>query len=90
MKQNVSKAQSAAKLRAASEAAVAAGKAADHDLLAAFTAYLKLEEASGDAARLQVAAHLQHLTCQYMPLYIKNLVRFQLYQSHRVMCANSS
>ncbi len=45
---------SAAKLRAASEAAVAEGKVPDHDLLAAFTAYLKLEETGGDAARLQV------------------------------------
>ncbi len=56
VKQNASKSQAAAKLRAASEAAVTAGRAADHDLLAAFTAYLKLEEAGGDAARLQVAA----------------------------------
>ena len=54
VKQIASRAQSAAKLRAASEAAVAEGKVPNHDLLAAFTAYLKLEETGGDAARLQV------------------------------------
>jgi len=47
-------AKAAAALRAASEAAVAAGKPADHDLLAAYSAYIKLEQGAGDPARVQV------------------------------------
>lgn len=58
VRQGHNRAQAAAKLRAASEAAVSAGRPADHDLLAAFSAYLKLEEAGGDPSRLQVAANL--------------------------------
>ena len=49
-----SKAQSAVAVRRASEAAVAAGKAADSELLAAYMAYIKLEEAQGEPARVQV------------------------------------
>ena len=48
------KAQAAVALRAANEAAVAAGKDADSELLAAYMAYTKLEEAQGDPARVQV------------------------------------
>ena len=48
------KAQAAVALRTASEAAVAPGKDADSDLLAAYMAYTKLEEAQGDPARVQV------------------------------------
>ncbi|KAK9810066.1 hypothetical protein WJX72_004227 [[Myrmecia] bisecta] len=46
------KAQRAVKLRAGHEAAVAAGKPADADLLAAYMAYIKLEQAQGDPARV--------------------------------------
>ena len=48
------KAQAAVALRAANEAAVAAGKDADSELLAAYMAYTKREEAQGDPARVQV------------------------------------
>lgn len=48
------KAQAAAALRAASEASIAPGKPADHDLLAAFRAYIMLEKRAGDPARVQV------------------------------------
>jgi hypothetical protein len=54
VKQGYTKAQAAAKLRAASETAVNAARPADHDLLAAFMAYLKLEEVAGDSFRQQV------------------------------------
>lgn len=48
------KAQAAAALRAASEASVAPAKPADHDLLAAYAAYLRLEKGAEDPARVQV------------------------------------
>ena len=48
------KAQAAVALRTANEAAVAPGKDADSELLAAYMAYTKLEEAQGDPARVQV------------------------------------
>ena len=48
------KAQAAVALRKANEAAVAPGKEADSELLAAYMAYIKLEEAQGDPARVQV------------------------------------
>jgi len=48
------KAQAAVALRTANEAAVAPGKDADSELLAAYMAYTKLEEARGDPARVQV------------------------------------
>ena len=48
------KAQAAVALRKANEAAVAPGKVADSELLAAYMAYTKLEEAQGDPARVQV------------------------------------
>lgn len=54
MAQGHENAKAAAALRAASEAAVAAGKPADHDLLAAYSAYIKLEQGAGDPARVQV------------------------------------
>lgn len=54
MAQAHEKAQAAAALRAASEASVAPGKPADHDLLAAFRAYIMLEKRAGDPARVQV------------------------------------
>jgi hypothetical protein len=48
------RAQQAAALRRAHEAAVAPGRAADAALLAAYLAYIKLEETHGDPARVQV------------------------------------
>lgn len=54
-----SKAQSVVAVRRASEAAVAAGKVADSELLAAYMAYVKLEEAQGEPARVQVPAPLR-------------------------------
>ena len=49
-----SKAQSAVAVRRASEAAVVAGKEANTELLAAYMAYIKLEESQGEPARVQV------------------------------------
>lgn len=49
-----SKAQSAVAVRRASEAAVAPGREADSELLAAYMAYIKLEEAQAEPARVQV------------------------------------
>jgi hypothetical protein len=54
--QGRAKAAAAAELRAANEEAVAPGRPADQDLLAAYVAYVKLEEAHGDPARVQVRA----------------------------------
>ena len=48
------KAAAAATLRRANEAAVAPGKPANHDLLAAYNAYWRLEEAHGDPMRVKV------------------------------------
>lgn len=50
------KAAAAASLRAAHEAAVSGDKPADAALLAAYLAYIKLEQAQGDPARVQVGA----------------------------------
>lgn len=52
------KAQAAAELRQPYESSVAAGKPADQDLLAAYMAYVKVEEKQGDPARVQVCAVL--------------------------------
>ncbi len=62
------KAQAAVALRKANEAAVSPGKDADSELLAAYMAYTKLEEAQGDPARVQVppccsAVALKAKTC---------------------------
>jgi hypothetical protein len=47
------KAQHAAELRQPYEASVAAGRPADADLLAAYMAYVKVEERQGDPTRVQ-------------------------------------
>ncbi|KAK9853378.1 hypothetical protein WJX84_010588 [Apatococcus fuscideae] len=49
------KAQAVAAARKDLEIAVAAGKPADMDLLASYMAYVKLEQAQGDPARVQMA-----------------------------------
>jgi hypothetical protein len=54
------RARAAAALRAAHEAAVASDKPADAALLAAYLAYIKLEQTQGDPARVQVREQGRH------------------------------
>eukprot|EP00887_Chlorella_sp_A99_P001390 scaffold8.g1390.t1 len=59
------KADKAASLRAPYEEAVAAGKPADAELLAAYMAYVKVEQAQGDPARVQVGEGRMFIQCLY-------------------------
>ncbi len=54
VQQGYAKAQHAAELRQPYEESVAAGKPPGADLLAAYMAYVKVEERSGDPGRVQV------------------------------------
>ncbi|KAI8465892.1 MAG: hypothetical protein J3K34DRAFT_452483 [Monoraphidium minutum] len=54
VRKSAERARSAAALRASHEAAVGGGRSADAGLLAAYLAYIKLEQAQGDPARVQV------------------------------------
>lgn len=56
VRKSAERARQAAALRAAHEAAVAGARPADAALLAAYLAYIKLEQAQGDPARVQVRA----------------------------------
>ena len=55
------KAQHAAELRQPYETSVAAGRPADADLLAAYMAYVKVEERQGDPTRVQASPSPDHL-----------------------------
>lgn len=55
VQQGYAKAQQAAELRQPYEESVAAGKPAGADLLAAYMAYVKVEERAGDPGRVQAS-----------------------------------